>query len=217
MGIYEDCAWIISSWSLVQLISGALPSGVRSKVVRFVLFCFSQPRSDSLCSDDSDVQEMKEICDSAMFIPSMERVWTKAELLPEMLDWLIMHLMPELFQLTRRLRTERKLRQHERATENCCLFQRDRHGRLKRRERGKRRTGTDWTKKSETELTASVLKKTQNTQETKRTLFNWLKQDKPCKFSRKSSFSSYVQKKTIKKNQNKQTNKNKKTNRKTNN
>ena len=47
---------------------------------------------------------------------------------------------------------------------------------------------------SETELTASVLKKkNRNTQEVKRTLFNWTKQDKTCKFSRKSSFSSYVQ------------------------
>ena len=36
-------------------------------------------------------------------------------------------------------------------------------------------------------------KKIQNTQEIKRTLFNWTKQDKTCKFSRKSSFSSYVQ------------------------
>ena len=35
----------------------------------------------------------------------------------------------------------------------------------------------------------------QNTQEIKRTLFNWTKQDKTCEFSRKSSFSSYVQKK----------------------
>ena len=32
-----------------------------------------------------------------------------------------------------------------------------------------------------------------NTQEIKRTLFNWTKQNKTCKFSRKSSFSSYVQ------------------------
>ena len=36
-------------------------------------------------------------------------------------------------------------------------------------------------------------KKIQNTQEIKRTLFNWTKQDKTYKFSRKSSFSSYVQ------------------------
>ena len=33
----------------------------------------------------------------------------------------------------------------------------------------------------------------QNTQEIKKTLFNWMKQDKTCKSSRKSSFSSYVQ------------------------
>ena len=33
----------------------------------------------------------------------------------------------------------------------------------------------------------------QNTQEIKRTLFYQTKQDKTCKFSRKSSFSSYVQ------------------------
>ena len=38
-------------------------------------------------------------------------------------------------------------------------------------------------------------KKNQNTQEIKRTLFSWTKQDKTCKFSRKSSFSSYVQQK----------------------
>ena len=49
-------------------------------------------------------------------------------------------------------------------------------------------------KKSETELTAIVLKKKiQNTQEIKRTLFNQTKQDKRCKISSKSSFSSYVQ------------------------
>ena len=36
-------------------------------------------------------------------------------------------------------------------------------------------------------------KKIQNTQEIKRTLFNWTKQDKTCTFSRKSSFSSYIQ------------------------
>ena len=46
----------------------------------------------------------------------------------------------------------------------------------------------------------------QNTQETKRTLFNLTKQDKTWTFSRKSSFSSYVQHKN--KNKNK---KNKKT------
>ena len=40
----------------------------------------------------------------------------------------------------------------------------------------------------------------QNTQEIKRTLFNWMKQDKTCKFSRKSSFSSYVQQKNRKTN-----------------
>ena len=33
----------------------------------------------------------------------------------------------------------------------------------------------------------------QNTQEIERTLFNWTKQGKTCRFSRKSSFSSYVQ------------------------
>ena len=33
----------------------------------------------------------------------------------------------------------------------------------------------------------------QNTQEIKRTLFNQTKQDKTCKFSRKASFSSYLQ------------------------
>ena len=49
-------------------------------------------------------------------------------------------------------------------------------------------------KKSETQLTASVLKKNiQNTQEIERTIFNCTKQDKTCKFSRKASFSSYVQ------------------------
>ena len=35
--------------------------------------------------------------------------------------------------------------------------------------------------------------KIQNTQEIKRMLFNWTKQDKTCTFLRKSSFSSYVQ------------------------
>ena len=35
--------------------------------------------------------------------------------------------------------------------------------------------------------------KIQNTQEIKRTLVDWTKQDKTCTFSRKSSFSSYVQ------------------------
>ena len=38
-----------------------------------------------------------------------------------------------------------------------------------------------------------------NKQEIKRTLFNWTKQDKTCKFSRKSSFSSYVQHKNRRK------------------
>ena len=49
---------------------------------------------------------------------------------------------------------------------------------------------------SETDVIASVLKilkKVQNTQKIKRLLFNWTKQDKTWKFSRKSSFSSYVQ------------------------
>ena len=40
----------------------------------------------------------------------------------------------------------------------------------------------------------------QNTQEIKRTLFNWTKQDKTCKFSSKSSFSSYIQHKNRKTN-----------------
>ena len=40
----------------------------------------------------------------------------------------------------------------------------------------------------------------QNTQEIKRTLFNWSKQDKTCKCSRKSSSSSYVQQKSRKTN-----------------
>ena len=39
----------------------------------------------------------------------------------------------------------------------------------------------------------------QNTLEIKRTLFNWTKQDKTCKFSRKSSFPSYVQHKNSRK------------------
>ena len=42
--------------------------------------------------------------------------------------------------------------------------------------------------------------KIQNTQEIKRTLLNWTKQDKTRKFSRKSSFSSYVQHKNRKTN-----------------
>ena len=37
------------------------------------------------------------------------------------------------------------------------------------------------------------------TQEIKRTLFNWTKQGKMCKFSRKSSFSSYIQHKNRRK------------------
>ena len=52
---------------------------------------------------------------------------------------------------------------------------------------------TTFSLKHETELTVSVLKKIQNTQEIKTTLFNYTKQDKSCKFSRNSSFSSYVQ------------------------
>ena len=36
-------------------------------------------------------------------------------------------------------------------------------------------------------------RKVQNTQEIKRTLFDWTKQDKTCTFLKKSSFSSYVQ------------------------
>ena len=43
-------------------------------------------------------------------------------------------------------------------------------------------------------------KRSQNTQEIKRTLFNWTKLDKTCTFSRKSSFSSYVQHKNWKTN-----------------
>ena len=42
-------------------------------------------------------------------------------------------------------------------------------------------------------------KEIQNTQEIKRTLFNWTEQDNTCKLSRKSSFSSYVQHKNRKK------------------
>ena len=38
-----------------------------------------------------------------------------------------------------------------------------------------------------------ILQNIQNTKEIKRTIFNRTKQDKTCKFSRKSSFSSYVQ------------------------
>ena len=53
---------------------------------------------------------------------------------------------------------------------------------------------------SETELTARVLKKRSKTHEIKRTLFNWTKQDKTCKFLKKSSFSTYVQQKTRKTN-----------------
>ena len=37
-----------------------------------------------------------------------------------------------------------------------------------------------------------------NTRDIKRMLFNWTKQDKTCKFLRKSSFSSYVQQKNKK-------------------
>ena len=45
----------------------------------------------------------------------------------------------------------------------------------------------------------------------RRTLFNWTKQDKRCKFSGKSSFSSYIQHRE-EKNKNKQTKTNKQTN-----
>ena len=38
----------------------------------------------------------------------------------------------------------------------------------------------------------------QNTQEINRMPFNWMKQDETCTFSRKSSFSSYVQHKNRK-------------------
>ena len=48
-------------------------------------------------------------------------------------------------------------------------------------------------KKSETELTASVVKKRSKTHKKLKMHFNWTKQDKTCKFSRKSSFSGYVQ------------------------
>ena len=49
-------------------------------------------------------------------------------------------------------------------------------------------------KRSETELAASVLKKRSKTHKRlkERFLF-WTKREKKCKFSRKSSFSSYVQ------------------------
>ena len=50
----------------------------------------------------------------------------------------------------------------------------------------------------ETELTASVLKKGPKHKRLYRTLFNWIKQDKTCKISRKSSFSSYVRHKNKK-------------------
>ena len=53
-------------------------------------------------------------------------------------------------------------------------------------------------KQNKTELTVRVLKKDPNTQEIKRTLINWTKQDKTCQFSRKSSFSSYVEHKNRK-------------------
>ena len=53
---------------------------------------------------------------------------------------------------------------------------------------------------SETNLMCLLFQNDQNTQEIKRMLFNWTKQDKTGKFSRKSSFSSYVQQKNIKTN-----------------
>ena len=57
--------------------------------------------------------------------------------------------------------------------------------------------------------TMQKVKQNENTQEIKRTLFNQTKQDKTCKFSRKSSFSSYVlqnnnNKRTINNTENKQ-------------
>ena len=58
----------------------------------------------------------------------------------------------------------------------------------------------EFKKKNETGLTASILreKKIQNTQEIKRTLFDWTKKDNTCTFLKKSSFSSYVQNKQTK-------------------
>ena len=54
-------------------------------------------------------------------------------------------------------------------------------------------------KKSETELTASVLNKGPKHTRDEKNAFNWTKQEKTCTFSRKSSFSSYIQHKKRKK------------------
>ena len=50
-------------------------------------------------------------------------------------------------------------------------------------------------KKNLKQLIASVLKKkrSKTNKRLKKTLFNWTKKDKACKFSKKSSFSSYIQ------------------------
>ena len=47
---------------------------------------------------------------------------------------------------------------------------------------------------------SQLFRRIQNTQEIKRTLFNWMQQDKTCKFLRKSSFSSYKRHKNRKAN-----------------
>ena len=86
-----------------------------------------------------------------------------------------------------------KISSSGRQTYKYCIYNAD--------EREKRRKEEEEKKERKKER-----KKIQNTQEIKRTLFNQAKQDKTCTFSRKSSFSSYVQKQNKK-----QTNKNKTT------
>ena len=57
----------------------------------------------------------------------------------------------------------------------------------------KYRRKSAWKRRKCADVSICGLRMIQNTQEIKRTLCNWTKQDKMCKFSRKTSFSSYVQ------------------------
>ena len=64
----------------------------------------------------------------------------------------------------------------------------------------KYRRKSAWKRRKCADVSICGLRMIQNTQEIKRTLCNWTKQDKMCKFSRKSSFSSYVPQKNRKTN-----------------
>ena len=88
-------------------------------------------------------------------------------------------------------------------SETSCGVLRHHFCKVKLEQRVKSGAGRDKKKKNllnETELTASVLgkknpKHTKDLKKKKNAFFNknWTIQDKTCKFSRKSSFSSYVQ------------------------